>query len=252
MLYWPLIDWLSLFLISEPFRKSVREYTCRGAKSSMPPNRTTRRATAVSSPHSYVNSSSFEILEKIVSNFWFPFDRVCSEEPCGGAAQRLTGSPELNGDGVRRGGEQVPLSGGDELQRSDGLLLSADQLSGQCCEVHRWRQEWLEKGLLVTFVESSPLNKCQDSNLWCQVNKRVHNKWCKIDERLMVVLSCLVLSCLVRYLESCNVPITMKRKCQSSSNTTSSNSDDGKQKGPSRMQVSEGMFHYFHSTPFTH
>ncbi|XP_071781200.1 period circadian protein homolog 2 isoform X2 [Centroberyx gerrardi] len=50
------------------------------------------------------------------------------------------------------------------------------------------------------------------------------------------------ISCLdsvVRYLESCNVPITMKRKCQSSSNTTSSNSDEEKQKGPNSMQVSE-------------
>uniref|UniRef100_A0A671Z0K4 Period circadian protein homolog 2 n=1 Tax=Sparus aurata TaxID=8175 RepID=A0A671Z0K4_SPAAU len=50
------------------------------------------------------------------------------------------------------------------------------------------------------------------------------------------------ISCLdsvVRYLESCNVPITMKRKCQSSSNTTSSNSDDGKQKGSDSMQASE-------------
>ncbi|KAM3604853.1 uncharacterized protein V6R79_017132 [Siganus canaliculatus] len=50
------------------------------------------------------------------------------------------------------------------------------------------------------------------------------------------------ISCLdsvVRYLETCNVPITMKRKCQSSSNTTSSNSDDGKQKGPNGMQGSE-------------
>ncbi|XP_063742629.1 period circadian protein homolog 2 isoform X2 [Eleginops maclovinus] len=50
------------------------------------------------------------------------------------------------------------------------------------------------------------------------------------------------ISCLdsvVRYLESCNVPISMKRKCQSSSNTTSSNSDEDKQKGPNSMQVSE-------------
>ncbi|XP_041658479.1 period circadian protein homolog 2 isoform X2 [Cheilinus undulatus] len=50
------------------------------------------------------------------------------------------------------------------------------------------------------------------------------------------------ISCLdsvVRYLESCNVPITMKRKCQSSSNTTSSNSDDGKPKGTNNMQGSE-------------
>ncbi|CAK6966869.1 period circadian protein homolog 2 isoform X4 [Scomber scombrus] len=37
------------------------------------------------------------------------------------------------------------------------------------------------------------------------------------------------ISCLdsvIRYLENCNVPITMKRKCQSSCNTTSSNSDE--------------------------
>ncbi|XP_032386625.1 period circadian protein homolog 2 isoform X3 [Etheostoma spectabile] len=50
------------------------------------------------------------------------------------------------------------------------------------------------------------------------------------------------ISCLdsvVRYLEGCNVPITMKRKCQSSSNTTSSNSDEDQQKGPNIMQVSE-------------
>ncbi|XP_041849305.1 period circadian protein homolog 2 isoform X2 [Melanotaenia boesemani] len=49
-------------------------------------------------------------------------------------------------------------------------------------------------------------------------------------------------SCLdsvIRYLESCNVPITMKRKCQSSSNTTSSNSDEDKQKGSNGMQISE-------------
>lgn len=44
-----------------------------------------------------------------------------------------------------------------------------------------------------------------------------------------------------RYLESCNVPITVKRKCQSSSNTTSSNSDEDKQKAAERsMQVAEG------------
>nr|XP_012772278.2 period circadian protein homolog 2 isoform X3 [Maylandia zebra] len=49
------------------------------------------------------------------------------------------------------------------------------------------------------------------------------------------------ISCLdsvIRYLESCNVPITMKRKCQSLSNTTSSNSDEDKQKGSSSMQLS--------------
>ncbi|XP_069548080.1 period circadian protein homolog 2 isoform X1 [Brachyistius frenatus] len=50
------------------------------------------------------------------------------------------------------------------------------------------------------------------------------------------------ISCLdsvIRYLESCNLPITMKRKCQSSSNITSSNSDEDKQKGSNSMLVSE-------------
>lgn len=61
-----------------------------------------------------------------------------------------------------------------------------------------------------------------------------------------------------RYLESCNVPITMKRKCHSSSNTTSSNSDDDKQKGSDSMQVSEGMcprcssYHQRITDPYCH
>ncbi|XP_061878597.1 period circadian protein homolog 2 isoform X1 [Entelurus aequoreus] len=50
------------------------------------------------------------------------------------------------------------------------------------------------------------------------------------------------ISCLdsvIRYLENCNVPIALKRKCQSSSNTTSSNSDEDKHQGCFTMQVSE-------------
>ncbi|KAM9719499.1 period circadian protein homolog 2 isoform 2-T2 [Menidia menidia] len=50
------------------------------------------------------------------------------------------------------------------------------------------------------------------------------------------------ISCLdsvIRYLESCNIPISMKRKCHSSSNTTSSNSDEDKQKRSNSMPVSE-------------
>uniref|UniRef100_A0A3Q3XLK0 Period circadian protein homolog 2 n=1 Tax=Mola mola TaxID=94237 RepID=A0A3Q3XLK0_MOLML len=65
----------------------------------------------------------------------------------------------------------------------------------------------------------------------------------EMNFRDQTVYSYQQISCLdsvVRYLESCNVPLTMKRKCQSSSDTTSSNSDDGKQKGSNNsMQVSE-------------
>lgn len=59
-----------------------------------------------------------------------------------------------------------------------------------------------------------------------------------VDHESREAHSCVLV--ILRYLESCNVPITMKRKCQSSSNTASSNSDDCRQKGSSRTQVSEG------------
>uniref|UniRef100_A0A3B5LFH9 Period circadian protein homolog 2 n=1 Tax=Xiphophorus couchianus TaxID=32473 RepID=A0A3B5LFH9_9TELE len=51
------------------------------------------------------------------------------------------------------------------------------------------------------------------------------------------------ISCLdsvIRYLESCNVPITVKRKYQFSSNTTSSNSDDDKKGSEDGIQVPQG------------
>uniref|UniRef100_A0A6Q2WV35 Period circadian protein homolog 2 n=1 Tax=Esox lucius TaxID=8010 RepID=A0A6Q2WV35_ESOLU len=51
------------------------------------------------------------------------------------------------------------------------------------------------------------------------------------------------ISCLdgvVRYLESCNVPITVKRRYQLSSNTTSSNSDEDKKGSERSLQVSQG------------
>lgn len=41
----------------------------------------------------------------------------------------------------------------------------------------------------------------------------------------------------LRYLESCNIPITVKRKYQFSSNTTSSNSDDDKKGSEEGIQV---------------
>ncbi|CAL8280060.1 unnamed protein product [Lota lota] len=47
------------------------------------------------------------------------------------------------------------------------------------------------------------------------------------------------LDSVIRYLESCTIPITMKRKCQSSSITTSSNSDDDQQKDHGSTRASE-------------
>uniref|UniRef100_A0AAR2K2X2 Period circadian protein homolog 2 n=1 Tax=Pygocentrus nattereri TaxID=42514 RepID=A0AAR2K2X2_PYGNA len=82
----------------------------------------------------------------------------------------------------------------------------------------------------------------------CPVNWResVDEQQATVQEELtfkdQTVYSYQQISCLdsvIRYLESCNVPITVKRKCPSSSNTTSSNSDEDKQKAAeSSMQVS--------------
>ncbi|XP_072297588.1 period circadian protein homolog 2 [Eucyclogobius newberryi] len=50
------------------------------------------------------------------------------------------------------------------------------------------------------------------------------------------------MSCLdsvIRYLERCNVPLTIKRKCHSFSSTTSSNSDEEKQKGCTKIHTAE-------------
>lgn len=46
----------------------------------------------------------------------------------------------------------------------------------------------------------------------------------------------------LRYLESCNIPVTVKRKYQFSSNTTSSNSDDDKKATEDCVQENPGMY----------
>ncbi|GAA6234465.1 period circadian protein homolog 2-like isoform X1 [Lates japonicus] len=86
---------------------------------------------------------------------------------------------------------------------------------------------------------AAPLN-------WRETGSTMEDSRASFQEELafndQTVYSYQQISCLdsvIRYLESCNVPITMKRKCQSSSNTTSSNSDEDKQKGSNSMQVSE-------------
>lgn len=56
----------------------------------------------------------------------------------------------------------------------------------------------------------------------------------------------------LRYLESCNIPVTVKRKYQFSSNTTSSNSDDDKKATEDCVQVSQenpGMICQAHILP---
>lgn len=65
---------------------------------------------------------------------------MCSEEPGSGAAQRHPGSPQSDGNRIDYGGEQVSFSRGGGLQRSDSVLVSADQLSGQRSQVTACRE----------------------------------------------------------------------------------------------------------------
>ncbi|KAG7319728.1 hypothetical protein KOW79_016871 [Hemibagrus wyckioides] len=101
------------------------------------------------------------------------------------------------------------------------------------------------------LLQKCPVVRPKDSA--CPLNWResVEEQQATLQEELTLkdqtVYSYQQISCLdsvIRYLESCNVPITVKRKCQSSSNTTSSNSDEDKQKSSeSSMQVAEAPGH---------
>ncbi|XP_053506973.1 period circadian protein homolog 2 isoform X2 [Ictalurus furcatus] len=100
-------------------------------------------------------------------------------------------------------------------------------------------------------LQKSPVVRLKDSAFPVNLRESTEEQQATIQEELTLkdqtVYSYQQISCLdsvIRYLESCNVPITVKRKCQSSSNTTSSNSDEDKQKAvESSMQVAEAPGH---------
>uniref|UniRef100_A0A8C1FQI4 Period circadian protein homolog 2 n=1 Tax=Cyprinus carpio carpio TaxID=630221 RepID=A0A8C1FQI4_CYPCA len=117
-------------------------------------------------------------------------------------------------------------------------------------QIHRLLLQTNLAALLKSFfflsaesLQKSPVVRPKDPVNWRGSPEEQH---AAVQEELafrdQTVYSYQQISCLdsvIRYLESCNVPITVKRKCQSSSNTTSS--DEDKQRGvESSMQVSEG------------
>ena len=68
----------------------------------------------------------------------------------------------------------------------------------------------------------------------------IHDR-CWLKDHVCVCVCSLVnsMSVSLRYLESCNIPITVKRKYKFSVNTTSSNSDDGKKDSEEAMQMDQ-------------
>uniref|UniRef100_A0A672MX09 Period circadian protein homolog 2 n=1 Tax=Sinocyclocheilus grahami TaxID=75366 RepID=A0A672MX09_SINGR len=125
---------------------------------------------------------------------------------------------------------------------SNDHLLSVASSSESNGNGTRLRQEEEDGTLLKAFfspsaesLQKSPVVRAKDPVNWRGSPEEQH---AAVQEELafkdQTVYSYQQISCLdsvIRYLESCNVPITMKRKCQSSSNTTSSNSDEDKQRG---------------------
>ncbi|XP_048019281.1 period circadian protein homolog 2 isoform X1 [Megalobrama amblycephala] len=151
----------------------------------------------------------------------------------------VASSSESNGNGTRQRQEE-----------EDGNRAKPRSFQEICKGVHMQKNQELQlKKSPSKFVQKSPVVRPKDSACLATWRESPEEQRATGQEELafkdQTVYSYQQISCLdsvIRYLESCNVPITVKRKCQSSSNTTSS--DEDKQRGvESSMQVSEATGH---------
>ncbi|KAL7842388.1 hypothetical protein SRHO_G00240770 [Serrasalmus rhombeus] len=154
----------------------------------------------------------------------------------------VASSSESNGNGTR-----------PRAENEEGNRAKPRTFQEICKGVHMLKnqEQQSKKNSGTELLQKSPAVRPKDSA--CPVNWResVDEQQATVQEELtfkdQTVYSYQQISCLdsvIRYLESCNVPITVKRKCPSSSNTTSSNSDEDKQKAAeSSMQVAEESGH---------
>ncbi|TRY53820.1 hypothetical protein DNTS_002777 [Danionella cerebrum] len=153
----------------------------------------------------------------------------------------VASSSESNGNGARQRHEE-----------EDGRKVKPRSFQEICKGVHMQKnQEQQSKKSPIKNSQKSSMVRPKDSSNLANWKDSPEDQRGPIQEELafkdQTVYSYQQISCLdsvIRYLESCNMPITVKRKCQSSSNTTSSNSDEDKQRGvESSMQVSEEPVH---------
>ncbi|XP_059419162.1 period circadian protein homolog 2-like [Carassius carassius] len=131
-------------------------------------------------------------------------------------------------------------SNGTRLRQEEEDARKAKPRSFQeiCKGVHMQKnQEQQSKKSPTKFLQKSPVVRPKDSAYPVNWRESPVEPRAGLQEELafkdQTVYSYQQISCLdsvIRYLESWNVPITVKRKCQSSSNTTSSNSDEDKQR----------------------
>lgn len=153
----------------------------------------------------------------------------------------VASSSESNGNGTR-----------PRQEEEDSRRAKPRTFQEICKGVHMQKnQELQSKKSPTKLLQKSPVVRPKDSVYPVNGRGSAEEQHAAVQEELafkdQTVYSYQQISCLdsvIRYLESCNMPITVKRKCQSSSNTTSSNSDEDKQRGvESSMKVSEDVNH---------
>ncbi|KAG1969119.1 period circadian protein homolog 2 isoform X1 [Pimephales promelas] len=153
----------------------------------------------------------------------------------------VASSSDSNGNGTRQRQEE-----------EDGKRAKPRSFQEICKGVHMQKnQEQQMKKSPTKVQQKSPVVRPKDSACLATGKESPEKQRATVQEELafkdQTIYSYQQISCLdsvIRYLESCNVPVTVKRKCLSSSNTTSSNSDEDKQRGvDSSMQVSEATGH---------
>ncbi|XP_054649893.1 period circadian protein homolog 2-like isoform X2 [Dunckerocampus dactyliophorus] len=91
-----------------------------------------------------------------------------------------------------------------------------------------------QKSSVARLKDSAPPLQARDSNA-----ASMEDFTCK-DQTVCSYQQISCLDSVIRYLESCNIPITIKRKYQFSSNATSTNSDDDKKCTEDNVQVPGG------------
>uniref|UniRef100_A0A667XP67 Period circadian protein homolog 2 n=1 Tax=Myripristis murdjan TaxID=586833 RepID=A0A667XP67_9TELE len=107
-----------------------------------------------------------------------------------------------------------------------------------CKGVHMLKNQDSQTYLPAVSLRS-PVVRLKDSTSALQAKDSTTGSMEDLTCKDQTVHSYQQISCLdsvIRYLESCNIPITVKRKYQFSSNTTSSNSDEGKKDLENSMQ----------------
>ncbi|XP_051555051.1 period circadian protein homolog 2-like isoform X2 [Myxocyprinus asiaticus] len=152
----------------------------------------------------------------------------------------VASSSESNGKGTRQPCEddisQTKPRSFQEICKGVHMLKNQEQ------QLKKSPTKFLQKGPVVRAKDPAyPVNSRESSE---DQRAAVPDELAFKDQTIYSYQQISCLDSVIRYLESCNVPITVKRKCQSSSNTTSSNSDEDKQRGvENSMPVSEESGH---------